>query len=324
MLVDPCGRKIDYLRLSVTDRCNLSCTYCSPPHIRWQRRGEILSYEEMLLLIDIAVALGIRRIRLTGGEPLQRKGFVHFIERIDGVEKGIDVSLTTNGVLLAGFAKDLFHAGLRRVNISLDTLEREKYRAITGSDYLSEVLHSIDVALQVGLKPVKLNVVLIKGLNDNEVESFVELTRSRPLNVRFIEFMPSGTVDWNPDKLVPVGALLKDLEKKYGAAKREETEGGGPSMDFRFPGFSGLVGFISSLTEAPCSECSRLRVTAEGKLRPCLFSGLEFDLKTAIRGRNPREDVKAIILEAVAAKPKGHSLPFPHGRTQTPMAQIGG
>ncbi len=318
------GRRIEYLRLSVTDRCNLSCIYCSPDEVRWERRGEILSYEEMITLIEIFSSLGVRRVRLTGGEPLLRRDFVHFIEGIRGLGPPLDLSLTTNGILLAGLAGELRRAGLSRVNISLDTLKRGKYERITGKDALHSVLKGIDAALECGFDPVKINVVLVKGLNDNEVSGFVDLARSKRLTVRFIEFMPTGLAVWDQTKLVPSAAVIERLKEDFGLSICESPSGGGPSVEYTSPGMKGRIGFISSVTEPSCAACNRIRVTALGKLRPCLFSDTELDLKAALRGGNPREDVRRILLEGVEKKPIGNTHRRTPEQTSRPMAQIGG
>ena len=324
MLIDYCGRKIDYLRLSVTDRCNLSCTYCSPKHVEWQRRGEILSYEEMITLVDIAAAMGIKRVRLTGGEPLLRRGFVSFVGQMRALDAPLDLSLTTNGIFLPDLAEELLRAGITRVNISLDTLDEVKYEKITGSKAHSKVLSGIETALRLGFDSVKVNVVLIKGLNDDEIDSFVRMAESTRLTIRFIEFMPTGLADWDIDRLIPSREILERLKKRYGGIEHVRAGGGGPSLDYRFPGMAGKVGFISSVTEPSCEMCNRLRVTAEGKLRPCLFSEIEFDIKTALRASNAKDEVKMVILDALRAKPKGHFHLDSYKQTGRPMAQIGG
>lgn len=324
MLVDSFGRSIDYVRLSVTDRCNLNCIYCSPKEIHWQRRGEILSYEEMTLLVHILAGMGVRRLRLTGGEPLMRRDFIRFVEEIGMLGVPLDLSLTTNGILLAEFAESLRKAGLARVNISLDSLDREKYRSITGVDALPMVKRGIDAAIDAGLKPVKLNVVLMRGLNDDEIGRFVRLAKSRPLSVRFIEFMPTGLAHWDRSRIVSTRDALNELKSKYGLSAEDDRIGGGPSVDYSFPGMRGSVGFISSVTEPSCKRCNRLRVTAEGKLRPCLFSEMELDLKAALRGAHPEEDVKRVVIEAVRIKPEGHHISDATDETHRPMAQIGG
>jgi len=324
MLIDSFGRNIDYLRLSITDRCNLSCLYCSPKEIQWQRKGEILSYEEMVILIDIVASMGVTRIRLTGGEPLLRRDFVPFVEQIKMLGKSLDLSMTTNGILLSGFAEGLLRAGMKRINISLDTLDEEKYERITGSKAHSRVLDGIETALRLGFDSLKVNVVLVKGLNDDEIDSFVHMAESKPLTVRFIEFMPAGLANWDRNRLVPSERILQGLRKRYGHVEQVATDGGGPALDYRLPGMVGRVGFISSVTEPSCATCNRLRVTAEGKLRPCLFSEIEFDIKTALRASNVEDEVRMVILEALRAKPKGHFHLDSYEQTGRPMAQIGG
>lgn len=324
MLLDYCGRKIDYLRLSVTDRCNLSCLYCSPKEIKWQRKGEILSYEEMVILIDIVASMGVTRVRLTGGEPLLRRDFIPFVEQIKMLGRSLDLSITTNGILLSGFAEGLRRVGMKRINISLDTLHEEKYERITGSKAHSKVLDGIETALRLGFDPLKINVVLVKGLNDDEIDSFVQMAMWKPLTVRFIEFMPAALADWDINRLVPSERILQGLRKRYGHVEQVAATGGGPAVDYRLPGMVGRVGFISSVTKPSCATCNRLRVTAQGKVRPCLFSDVEFDIKTALRSANARDAAKMVILDALRAKPEGYLPLRPWRRTETPMAQIGG
>jgi cyclic pyranopterin phosphate synthase len=324
MLVDSLGRRIDYLRLSVTDRCNLNCIYCSPKEVHWLRRGEILSYEEMATIVHVFSQLGVRHVRLTGGEPLMRRDFIRFVEEIGMLGVPLDLSLTTNGLLLSEKAAALRRAGLDRVNISLDSLDREKYRRITGVDGLTSVMKGIDASLDAGLTPVKLNVVLVKSLNGDEVDSFVRLAETRPLSVRFIEFMPAGLAEWDRGNVIPARTLLDELKRKFGLSMVEQSAGGGPSRDFSFPGMRGSVGFISSVTEPSCERCNRLRVTAEGRLRPCLFSETELDLKASLRGGAPEEDVRRVIIEGVRIKPEGRHPQCAKDTTGKPMAQIGG
>jgi cyclic pyranopterin phosphate synthase len=310
--------------MSVTDRCNLKCIYCSPEEVHWQRRGEILSYEEMALVVQVFSELGVRRVRLTGGEPLMRRDFIRFVEELGMLGVPLDVSLTTNGILLSECAVRLRRAGLKRINISLDSLDKKKYKKITGVDGLPRVLEGIDAALDAGYDPVKLNVVLIRDLNDDEVHSFVRMAESRPLVIRFIEFMPAGLAQWDRSRIIPTSDLLKELQVRYSLSREGEGTGGGPSVDYSSPDLKGKIGFISSVTQPSCRQCNRLRVTAEGRLRPCLFSEAEFDLKSALRGDAPEEDVRRVIIEAVKAKPEGHFIQDAGEQTGKPMAQIGG
>jgi cyclic pyranopterin phosphate synthase len=278
----------------------------------------------MVTLVDITASMGIKRVRLTGGEPLVRRDFVSFVEQIRTLDRPLDLSLTTNGILLPDLAEELVRVGLTRVNISLDTLNEVKYEKITGSKAHSKVLNGIEAALRLGFDSVKINVVLIRGLNDDEIDSFVRMAESKPLTVRFIEFMPTGLADWDIERLIPSKEILESLKRKHGAIEQVKTNGGGPSLDYRFPGMVGKVGFISSVTEPSCEMCNRLRVTAEGRLRPCLFSEVEFDIKTALRTTNARDEVKMVTLAALRAKPKGHFHLDSYEQTGRPMAQIGG
>lgn len=321
MLTDRFGRRITYLRVSVTDRCNLRCVYCSQKEaFSWLPHEEILSYEELFEVLQVAVEIGFKRFRITGGEPLVRRGIVSFIRRLTGLSGLEDLALTTNGTLLADVAKDLKEAGLKRVNISLDTLRPKRFEEITGRPYLSRVLHGIEKALEVGLSPVKINVVVIRGLNDDEIPELARLSLDRPLEVRFIEFMPVGEgALWEESRFLPLEEIKKRL-LALGELEPASSFGGGPAETFAFPGAQGKVGFISAMSHHFCDRCNRLRLTADGRLRPCLFSDTEIDLKSLLRRPHTLEEVKATLEEAVLAKPHDRLQRFPHRL----MRSIGG
>ncbi|MHC2995830.1 MAG: GTP 3',8-cyclase MoaA [Candidatus Atribacteria bacterium] len=318
-LVDSFGRKITYLRVSITDRCNYRCTYCKPEEqFKFIPHEEILRYEEIVEIVEEAVDLGITKVRITGGEPLVRKGIVDFIKKLKRIEKLEDISLTTNGCFLAGYAEELKAAGLNRVNISLDSLQKNKYRKVTRGGNLERVLKGIDSALKVGLFPIKINTVLIRGINDDEVEDFVRLTLERPLNIRFIELMPSGekVTDNCKGKFISVLEIKESLAKKYSFNSINTSSDNGPAKYYEIEGGKGTIGFITALSQHFCQSCNRIRLTSDGKIRPCLFSNQEIDLKKAIREVENTENKqilrrKAIrdkIEMAVKLKPKGHKI----------------
>jgi cyclic pyranopterin phosphate synthase len=316
-LVDNFGRKITYLRVSITDRCNYRCIYCQPEEqFEFISHQEILRYEEIVEIIEEAVNLGVSKVRITGGEPLARKGVVGFIKKLREIKKLEDISLTTNGFFLSEYAEKLKEAGLNRVNISLDSLQEEKYKKITRGGSLDKVLKGIDSALKAGLLPIKINTVLIRGINDDEVEDFIRLALERPLNIRFIEFMPSGeeVINKLENKFISVLEIKENFTEKYLFRRIDINSGNGPAKYFQIKGGQGTIGFITALSQHFCETCNRIRLTSEGKLRPCLFSNKEVDIKQAIR--NAKTDDKIIrskiirdnIIEAINIKPQGHKL----------------
>jgi len=316
-LIDNLGREISYLRVSITDRCNYRCIYCKPEEqFEFIPHEEILRYEEIVEIIEEAVNLGITKVRITGGEPLARKGIVDFIKKLRKIKKLEDISLTTNGFFLSEYAEKLKDAGLNRVNISLDSLQEEKYKTITRGGSLKKALKGIDSALKAGLLPIKINTVLIKGINDDEVEDFTRLTLGRPLNIRFIEFMPSGEdlKENYRDKFISVLEIKEKLIKKYLLDPVKISTANGPAKYYQIKGGQGTIGFITALSQHFCETCNRIRLTSEGKLRPCLFSNTEVDIKQAIR--NAKTDDKIIrskiirnsIEKAISIKPEGHRL----------------
>lgn len=299
MLLDSYGRRITYLRVSVTDRCNLRCLYCSRHRFRWLPPEEILTYEEIARVVRVAVEMGVERVRLTGGEPLLRRGICGLIRMLAGIEGLRDLSLTTNGVLLSELASELKAAGLARVNISLDTLDPEKFKRITGMDALARVLAGVEAALARGLTPVKINTVVVRGLNEEEVPEMARLTLSEPLHLRFIEFMPIGEGNEWEDRFVGLEEVMERV-REVGDLWPAEVEGGGPARIFRLPGARGTVGFIAAMSRHFCAACNRLRLTPEGRLRLCLFSDREFDLRPYLRRE---EDLRQALAEAVRLKP---------------------
>ncbi|MBW1991555.1 MAG: GTP 3',8-cyclase MoaA [Deltaproteobacteria bacterium] len=323
---DNYSREINYLRLSITDRCNLACFYCQPRR-DWQKlpASEIMQYEELLQAARAAITVGIRKIRVTGGEPLVRRGVVDFVRalhRLPGLEK---VCLTTNGVLLADMARDLYAAGLRHLNLSLDTLNPERFRTITGRDHFAQVLAGLWRALELGFHPVKVNCVVLKDINDDELLDFARLARDLPLQVRFIEFMPTISEERWARHFLP----MSEVRRRLAVLGEMQTLGrrptSGPAHLVRPAGFQGELGFINPVSQHHCSTCNRLRLTASGRLRPCLFSQREIDLKGPLRQGASLADLARLFEQAVKAKP---SLPEPRISTEAlsscPMVGIGG
>ena len=324
--LDPFGRNINYLRISVTDRCNLRCIYCMPLEgVPQMSHSELLSYEEIQTVVRAAAELGINRIRLTGGEPLVRAELpelVRMLSRIEGIE---ELSLTTNGVFLKKYALELKQAGLSRVNVSLDTLKADTFRYITRLGELQGVLEGIEAAKKAGFEPVKTNTVVMRGINDDEILDFAKMTYEDGWHVRFIELMPfKGVVEFVPSiELRQHISLLGKLEPCA------SITGNGPAMYYRLPGARGTIGFISPLTETSfCSRCNRMRLSSDGKLRPCLLREDEIDLKLPLRSDEigaPMKELKRLILKAVASKPEHHHLNEGVARlVNRKMSQIGG
>jgi cyclic pyranopterin phosphate synthase len=321
-LVDRHSRRIEYLRVSVTDRCNLRCIYCMPHERKPIEFKHILSYEEIIRIVRIAAGLGIKRVRLTGGEPLMRRNILYLVRKIAEINAIEDLSLTTNGVLLEDMADDLRQAGLKRVNISLDSLNPERYREITQGGDINRVLRGIEKAREVGLKPVKLNVVVVKGINHDEVLDFAKLTLKEDIHIRFIEFMPGRHNEWDSARVVTIKEIRSCLEDVY-EMEPVVVDTSGPARHWRIKGARGLIGFISPLSEHFCHECNRLRITSDGKLRPCLFSPEEIDLKAALRNGSTDQQIKDLLVKAILKKPEGH-YSLDEDLITRPMSEIGG
>lgn len=344
MATDSHGRRIDYLRVSLTDRCNLRCVYCMPAEgVAFKPHDEMLTLEEIERFADIAVQEGISKIRLTGGEPLVRHGVVDHIRRLRTITGLESIALTTNATLLRKFASDLSDAGLERVNISLDSLDPDVYRRITRGGNLADALDGIDAAFEVGFSPIKLNVVVVRSL-DQDLLGFARLTLDRPLHVRFIEYMPVGDAEegtgchsdggvetdgWTPQDTVPSDEVIDRIAREgaavglgeLAALERDAAPGGwGPAHYYRFPDAPGTIGVISPLSHHFCAECNRLRLTADGRLRPCLFDDAELDVRTVLRSGTD-DDIRVVINQGLRDKPENH-----HDRigTDRQMSQIGG
>ena len=326
-LIDPFGRHINYLRISITDRCNLRCRYCMPAgRTRLIPREEILSYEEIYRLVKVAVSCGITKLRLTGGEPLLRKRLVSLLGMLAQIKGVDDLGLTTNGTCLPEMAKELYHAGLRRINISLDTLDEAKYRWITQGAELARVCSGIEKALQLGFQPLKLNVVVIRGFNDDELLSFTRLAHEFPLEVRFIEFMPFHNGHfWSMSRYMSSPEMQDKINAHEGLVPYYEADKREIAKSYRLNKGIGRVSFISPFSPDFCSACNRLRLTADGHLRSCLFSRKELNLKTKLRQGVSDDKLILYFKQAVAQKPPSHgltpSLSQPTGRA---MHAIGG
>lgn len=310
-LTDNHQRTIDYLRISITDHCNLKCQYCVPFDGRKKLpMTDILSYEELYRIAKAAVANGVTKVRLTGGEPLLRKNMLHFCRMLSSLPEITDLSLTTNGVLLGEMAADLKAAGVNRINVSLDTLDPERYAEVTGKDRLAQVLAGIEKAAQVGMAPIKINMVPMRGINDDEIEAMARWTLKAPYDIRFIELMPtSGWAQEQHDKLfMGIDEVRKTVETIGPLTPIPQIRTRGPAAYSCLKNAKGRLGFIAALSHHFCRTCNRLRLTADGKLRACLFAEEEVDIKTPLRQGATLATLQYIIRETAAAKPKGHRL----------------
>jgi cyclic pyranopterin phosphate synthase len=325
--IDQYNRRISYLRVSVTDRCNLCCSYCLPvKNLKLLEHTEILSYEEILKVIIAGAECGIRKVRLTGGEPLVRRNFVRFVASVCRIPELEDVSITTNGVLLKERAKEIFDAGVHRINISLDTLNRLKYAKITGHNCFDDVWEGLQEVEAIGFSPIKINVVAVRGLNDDEFTRLAELSVEKPYHVMFIEYMSIGhDSQWKPEKYISSDEIKSKIESIGLLHKIPRASHDGPALRYRFESAKGEIGFISAISHHFCTTCNRLRLTANGKLRPCLFADNEVDVKTALRNACTRQDLKELFREAIAKKPGRHHATMPDsGECLRPMYAIGG
>ena len=325
-LYDSWHRQVNYLRISVTDHCNLNCIYCSVNSMIPLKHEDILSYEEIETLVSVAADMGINKVRLTGGEPLMRPHFTTLVRMIAGIEGIDDISLTTNGILLARYAEELKEAGLNRVNISLDTLKPDRFKRITGHDRLKDVFAGIEAANRIGLKPIKINMVPLKNINDDEVTDFARKTIDEDWNVRYIEFMPIGTPNGDISGMVSTNEIKEKIQSLGELEPYTGLEGNGPARYYQFVGAKGTIGFITPMTEHFCHTCNRLRVTSDGNLRPCLLAREEINIKKALRSGAGTDELKEIIQKAVNIKREQHNL---DGRLapdtdDRPMCQIGG
>lgn len=327
ILKDTYGRTINYLRMSVTDRCNLRCVYCMPREgIPLIPREEVLRYEEMLRIARLCIQLGIQKIRLTGGEPLVRKGLVDFVRALTALDEQVALVLTTNGVLLSSYACALKEAGLQRVNVSLDTLNPARFKRITGSDYFHRVMEGIEAAVSVGLVPLRINTVLMRGVNEDELVDFVRLTREHPYEIRFIEWMPFAGTRYNSDCYLSSEEARARIKQVVRLEALPRDQAGDPARMYKVEGHRGRIGFIEPFSHCFCGACNRIRLTADGFLKSCLLSDDEIDIKTPLRSDATDEQLLGILREAILSKPPRHGL----GRgKRTPvsyrgMSQVGG
>jgi cyclic pyranopterin phosphate synthase len=326
MLVDSYGRLHTNLRISVTDRCNIRCFYCMPEDARFGAREEILRFEEIERIVDILSGLGVNKIRLTGGEPLMRKDLSRLVERISSKKAIDDVALTTNGVLLASQAKSLYDAGLRRINIHLDTLNREAFERITRRDEFNRVVAGIEACLELGYR-VKLNAVALKGVNDADIVPLARFGRERGIEVRYIEFMPLDSQGiWDLSRVLTADEMIAMLGQEIAPlVPVPDQDPRAPATEYRFADGVGSVGFIASVSKPFCLNCNRIRLTADGKLRYCLFAIQETDLKPLLRGGGSDCQIAEAVRANIAAKWLGHEI----NQTQfvpppRPMYAIGG
>ena len=322
---DSFQRPINYLRISVTDRCNLRCIYCMPEDgVTLMTHDDILSYEEIFRVVKAAAEMGIDRVRLTGGEPLVRAGISSLVKLIAGIESIHDIAVTTNGLLLPKYAAELKEAGLNRVNISLDTLNPDKFRQITRCGELKDTLEGIEAAHKVGLDPVKINMVVMANVNDDEIVDFASKTVTDGWHVRYIEHMPVLDEEYMIPRLVSVSEIRDKIESLGALEPTGHAKGNGPAKYFRLPGASGTIGFITPVTEHFCYQCNRLRLTADGKLRPCLLSESEIGVREALRRGATLAEIKTLIEQSIACKPAGHNLAEGRKRNGRPFSQVGG
>ncbi|HEA47158.1 MAG TPA: GTP 3',8-cyclase MoaA [bacterium] len=328
-LIDRYNRKISYLRVSVTDRCNLRCIYCMPSEgIKPLRHEDILRFEEVKEIVRYGIDWGIDKVRITGGEPLVRKGVVYLVEMLANLKGVSDLSMTTNGILLKDYARDLKNAGLQRINISLDSRDANKFNRITRAERLSLVLDGIEEALKRGLEPVKINVVVMKGINDDEVLDFARMSLDRPLHIRFIEYMPfcnrkgaesNAKAQKSSFEFVSASTVKEGL-KELGELIPAQVRGVGPAKSFKFEKSLGTTGFITPMSEHFCATCNRLRLTADGRLYPCLFSDYGVDIKRSLRSGAGSKEIRELFEKALKNKPEKHSI---KGNNQV-MSKIGG
>jgi GTP 3',8-cyclase len=308
-LIDTFGRVHNNLRISVTDRCNLRCTYCMPEEVVFLDKGELLTFEEVTRFVEIAAPLGIDKIRLTGGEPLMRRDLSRLVGMLVAIPGIRDVGLTTNGILLADRAQAFFDAGLRRINISLDTLNPERFRQLTRRDGLDRVIAGILAAKKAGFDPIKINAVSIRGITEAEVVPLARFARAHGLEMRFIEYMPIGADHWERGKVYFAHEIMELLEREIAPlVPVEDYDPRAPAMEFRYTDGGGNIGIIASVSRPFCLSCNRLRLTAEGKLRNCLFALDEVDIKPLLRGQPQPDEIADTIRRNVLAKWEGHEI----------------
>jgi cyclic pyranopterin phosphate synthase len=308
-LLDTFGRVHNNLRISVTDRCNLRCTYCMPEEVTFLDKSALLTFEEITRFVQVVAHAGVNKIRLTGGEPLLRRGLPRLVEMLAAVPGIKDIGLTTNGILLADQAKPLYDAGLRRINVSLDALDPGRFRQLTRRDGLDKVLDGIAAAKRAGFEPVKINAVSIRGITEHEVVPLANFAREHGLEMRFIEYMPIGADHWERDKVFFAHEILELIEQRVAPlVPADDYDPRNPAMEFRYLDGKGKVGIIASISRPFCQSCNRIRLTAEGKLRNCLFALDEVDVKPLLRGNASPEEILQVVRGNVHAKWEGHEI----------------
>ena len=325
-LVDRYNRNLNYLRVSITDRCNLKCLYCMPRElIPKLSHSEILSYEEILRVVRVGTTLGISKVRVTGGEPLVRKGVYHFLSQLTKMEGLEDISLTTNGVLLKDNISKIRSANIKRINISLDTLNKAKFKHITGCDFFDQVWDGILLAQKMGFYPIKINVVPLKGINDDELVDIAELSVKYPFHIRFIEYMPMGSTRISNDRHLLAPEIKERINGLGKLIPVDRSFNDGPAERFKFESAQGEIGFIRPISRHFCKSCNRLRLTSSGQLRPCLMSDDKEDLKSLLRQGGSDDEISKGFLNAVRHKPSEHKLiDDDHARISAQMCAIGG
>jgi len=325
-LIDSFGRVALKLRLSVTDRCNFRCVYCMPEDVAWMERSQLLSFEELERVARIAVSLGVENIRLTGGEPLARRNLPELVERLARIEGLKGLSLTTNGVFLPAQGEALRRAGLKSLNVSLDSLDRKRFEQLVRRDALDQVLAGLDSARNLGFESIKINCVVMKGINECELIAFAKMSRETPFQVRFIEFMPlDGDNIWDRGKVVSLQEILDRISAVYPLDFNSSSEPHEPARTYRFLDGQGSIGVIGSVSAPFCSTCDRIRITSDGKFRTCLFSTKEVDLRGRLRDGSPDKEIVLLLLGAVSRKEAGHLINSPDfEKPERTMHAIGG
>ncbi len=322
---DSYGRSIHYLRISLTDRCNFRCVYCMPADMVFQNKSYLLQDDELLRLVRIATTVGFDRVRLTGGEPTVRPNLVNLVAGIAAMPGIKEIAMTTNAMRLEKLAEPLARVGLKRVNISVDTLDAERFHKITRFGKLAQVWRGIVAAEKAGLKPIKLNAVIVRGYNEDDIVDLAKLTLDHAWDMRFIELMPVGSIaDFQLDSVVPVDEMKLRIESALGPLESIEWDGHNPSRPYRLPGGVGTIGFISSVTQPFCAGCDRMRLSADGHLRLCLLRDDEVDLMTPLRAGASDQELRELMVRGITNKPWGHGLAEHVIAESRVMSQIGG
>lgn len=326
ILIDKFDRQLNYLRVSITDRCNLRCIYCTPTgRIPKLRHEDILRYEELLRIIRIGAGLGITKVRVTGGEPLIRKGVCDFLNELSEMPELTDISLTTNAVLLEDNIQRIKTSGIHRINISLDSLDRERYRYLTGYDHFKKVWRGIEQACNAGFSPIKINIVALKGINDDEIEKFGRLSMEYPFHVRFIEYMPIGSLGLEPKDQLLAPEIKKRLERIGKLSEVKSRGNDGPAKRYHFEGAKGEIGLITAMSGHFCHQCNRLRLTANGQLRSCLLSDRQEDIRHLLRSGAPDREIARVFIDTARRKQKQHRMtPVRTNSVKSSMSGIGG